>query len=98
MWRLMASRICASNMSISRGRFTEISDCLRFTEESSTVILNPSCEQSPRPYPVIDFIVLKYGESAAGTRINSGEAVEQKSRHRPGVINILRLLMKTFLL
>src|SRR5689334_15872975 len=56
MCRLMTSRICASSISISRGRFTEISLCLRFTELSSTVILKPSCEQSPRPYPVIDFI------------------------------------------
>jgi len=28
---------------------TEISVCLRFTELSSTVILKPSCEHSPRP-------------------------------------------------
>src|SRR5882762_3228972 len=57
MYRLMMSRICASSISISRGKLTEISLCLRFTELSSTVILKPSWEQSPRPYPVIDFIV-----------------------------------------
>ena len=32
----------ASSISISRGRLTVISLCLRFTELSSTVILNPS--------------------------------------------------------
>ena len=49
--------ICASSISISRGRLMKISLCLRFTELSSTVILKPSCEQSPRPYPVIDFML-----------------------------------------
>src|SRR5437016_4753477 len=71
MWRLMRSRICASSSSISRGRFTEISLCLRFTELNSTVILNPSWEQSERPYPVIDFIRQKYGENCRGTRTKS---------------------------
>src|ERR1043166_4144182 len=52
----MISRIWASSISNSRGSDTEISLCLRLTELSSTVILKPSWEHSPRPYPVIDFI------------------------------------------
>src|ERR1051325_4758221 len=54
---LITSRIWASSSSISRGRLIEISLCLLLTELNSTVILKPSWEQSPRPYPVIDFIV-----------------------------------------
>src|SRR5882724_5376583 len=56
IYRLIMSRIWASSISISRGNVTEISLCFRLTELSSTVILKPSWEQSPRPYPVIDFI------------------------------------------
>ena len=52
----MMSRIWASSISNSRGSDTEISLCFRLTELSSTVILKPSWEHSPRPYPVIDFI------------------------------------------
>ena len=43
------SRIRFSSSSNSRGRLTEISACLRFTELSSTVTLNPSRAHSPRP-------------------------------------------------
>jgi len=37
----MASRICASSISASRGSVTDTSACLRFTELSSTVTLKP---------------------------------------------------------
>ena len=43
------SRMRVSSISSSRGRLTEISACLRFTELSSTVTLNPSRAHSPRP-------------------------------------------------
>src|SRR5206468_3335363 len=67
----MTSRICASSISSSRGRLTEISLCFRFTELSSTVILKPSWEQSPRPYPVIDFIVADGGRTRLRCRIRN---------------------------
>src|SRR6185436_8395144 len=80
MWRLMRSRICASSISISRGRFTEISLCLRFTELSSTVILKPSCEQSPRPYPVIDFMRENYAGTARNVECRIGREFNAKAQ------------------
>jgi hypothetical protein len=35
------------------------------------MILKPSWEQSPRPYPVIDFILGKYGKNAASEQIDT---------------------------
>src|SRR5438105_14481247 len=66
----MISRIWASSISISRGSATEISLCFRLTELGSTVILKPSWEQSPRPYPVIDLIEEEYGRNRTFRRIN----------------------------
>src|SRR5436309_8972753 len=72
----MMSRICASSISISRGRFTDISLCLRLTELSSTVILKPSWEQSPLPYPVIDFIRAKYAKNPEELQIDTSGTQE----------------------
>ena len=85
--RLMASRICASSTSSSRGRTTEISPCLRFTELSSTVILKPLREHSPRPYPVIDFIRKSpYGNQAS--LFTTSGAAARKFRYEAPAGNI----------
>src|SRR5260370_23941658 len=77
--RLARSRICASRISSSRGRFTVISLCLRLTELNSTVTLKPSREQSPRPYPVIDFIAQNSARPAKECRISNCGAAAQAS-------------------
>jgi hypothetical protein len=45
-----------SSDSQSGGSITTNSDCFRFTDFNSTTTFASAAEDSPRPYPVIDFI------------------------------------------